>query len=71
LVLVSVVYYCSKFDDGDAVKQYNLLWRYSEKLKRVNKGNICKINVNMIGLSVQSMFGSFYLCLDGIKEWFV
>jgi hypothetical protein len=71
LVSVSVVYYRSKFDDGDAVKQYNLPWRHSEELKRVNKGNTCKIDVNMIGFSLQPMFGSFYFCLDDIKERFV
>jgi hypothetical protein len=67
LVLVPVVCYLSKFVDGDAAKQFNLLWRYSEELKRVNKGNTCKINVNRIGSSLQPRFGSFYFCLDDIQ----
>jgi hypothetical protein len=57
--------------DGDAAKQYSLLWRYSEELRRVNEGNTCKINVNRIGSTIVPRFGSFYFSLDGIKKGFV
>jgi hypothetical protein len=57
--------------DGDAAQQYNLLWKYSEELRRVNEGNTCKININRIGSTLQPRFGSFYFCLDGIKKGFV
>jgi len=34
--------------EGDAKKQYTLLWRYAAELQRVSKGNRCKINVEII-----------------------
>jgi len=56
--------------EGDAAKQYNLLWRYSSELRRVNGGNNCKISVERIGPQLQPRFSSFYFCLDGIKRGF-
>jgi hypothetical protein len=57
--------------NGDAAKQYNLLWRYSEELKKINKENTCKININKIGSSLQPRFGIFYFYLYGIKKKFI
>lgn len=55
---------------GDAVKQYNLLWRYSAELRRVNSGNTCKINLTKVGPTIQPKFIKFYFCLDGLKKGF-
>jgi len=55
---------------GDTDKQYNLLWRYSAELRRVNGGNNYKTNVKKIGPQLQRRFSSFYFCLDGIKRGF-
>jgi hypothetical protein len=57
--------------NGDTAKQYNLLWRYSEELKKINKENTCKININKIGSSPQPRFGIFYFYLYGIKKKFI
>ncbi|KAI5402328.1 hypothetical protein KIW84_050078 [Lathyrus oleraceus] len=56
--------------EGDAVKQYNLLWRYSTELRRVNSGNTCKINLTRVRPTIQPRFGNFYFCLDGLKKGF-
>ena len=57
--------------EGDARKQYTLLWRYAAELQRVSKGNRCKINVERMSLSVQPRFSRFYFCFDGCKQAFL
>ena len=57
--------------EGDARKQYTLLWRYATELQRVSKGNRCKINVERLSLSVQPRFSRFYFCFDGCKKAFL
>jgi len=57
--------------EGDARKQYTLLWRYAAELQRVSKGNRCKINVERSSLSVQPRFSRFYFCFDGCKQAFL
>ncbi|KAI5442403.1 hypothetical protein KIW84_011467 [Lathyrus oleraceus] len=54
--------------EGDAVKQCNLLWRYSVELRRVNSGNTCKINLTRVGPTIQPRFSNFYFYLDGLKK---
>jgi hypothetical protein len=56
--------------EGDAAKQYNLLWKYSAELQRVNRGNTCKINMERLGPQLQPRFSSFYFSFDGIKKGF-
>ncbi|KAI5447484.1 hypothetical protein KIW84_015079 [Lathyrus oleraceus] len=56
--------------EGDVVKQYNLLWRYSIELRKVNSRNTCKINLTRVGPTIQTRFISFYFCLDGLKKVF-
>ncbi|KAI5398069.1 hypothetical protein KIW84_063755 [Lathyrus oleraceus] len=56
--------------EDDAVKQYNLMWRYSAKLKIVNYGNTCKINLTRVGPTIQLRLNNFYFCLDGLKKDF-
>lgn len=56
--------------EGDAVKQYNLLWRYSTELRRVNSENTCKINLTRVRPTIQPRFNNFYFCLDGLKKGF-
>lgn len=53
---------------GDAAKKYNMLWRCSAKLKRINSNNNCKINMVIVGATIQPSFGSFYFCLDEVKK---
>jgi dimeric dUTPase (all-alpha-NTP-PPase superfamily) len=57
--------------EGDARKQYTLLWRYAAELQRVSKGNRCKINVERLSLNVQPRFSRFYFCFDGCKQGFL
>lgn len=56
--------------EGDATKQYNLLWKYSAELQRVNRGNTCMINMERLGPQLQPRFSSFYFSFDGIKKGF-
>lgn len=46
--------------EGDVVKQYILLWRYSAELRIVNFVNTCKINMEKVGAIIQPRFGCFY-----------
>ncbi|KAI5420213.1 hypothetical protein KIW84_044123 [Lathyrus oleraceus] len=39
--------------EGDVVKQYILLWRYSAELRIVNFVNTCKINMEKVGAIIQ------------------
>jgi hypothetical protein len=57
--------------DGDADRQYAMIWRYAAELKRVNAGNNVKINVDRLTPSIQPRFGSFYFCFDGCKKGFI
>lgn len=56
--------------EGDATKQYSLLWSYASELLRANQGNTCKINVNRVPPSLLPRFGAFYFCLNGTKRGF-
>lgn len=57
--------------EGDATKQYTQLWSYSAELRRVNKGNTCKILLDRPDPNLLPRFGSFYMCLDGCKKGFL
>lgn len=57
--------------EGDAAKQYTLLWSYSAELRKANCGNTCKIQLERPALYLQPRFGSFYMCLDGFKMDFL
>ncbi|XP_024636474.1 uncharacterized protein [Medicago truncatula] len=57
--------------DGDAKKQYTLLWRYAAELKRVCNGNNLKFNVERTLLTNQQRFSKFYFCFDGCKQGFL
>lgn len=57
-----------KLVDGDSVKQYALLWSYSEELKRACRGNNCKLHIERPAPTLEPRFGRFYLCLDGCKK---
>lgn len=39
--------------EGDAAKQYNLFWRYSAELRRINSKNNWMINVVSVGTTIQ------------------
>lgn len=56
--------------EGDATKQYTMLWAYSAELRRANARNTCKINVYMPSLLLQPRFDKFYMCLDACKKGF-
>jgi hypothetical protein len=57
--------------EGNAVKQYTLLWRYVAELKKQSMGNTAKINVERIAPTIQPRFGSFYFSFDGCKKGFL
>ncbi|KAK7244700.1 hypothetical protein RIF29_39526 [Crotalaria pallida] len=57
--------------DGDAMKQYSMLWSYAAELRRACEGNTCKMTVTRPHPGLQPRFGSFYMCLDGCKKGFV
>ncbi|KAK7361174.1 hypothetical protein VNO77_03220 [Canavalia gladiata] len=57
--------------EGDATKQYTLLWSYSAKLQRVSNGNTCKIQLDRPSQNLQPRFASFYMCLDCCKKDFL
>lgn len=57
--------------EGDAKKQYTLLWRYAAELRRVSTGNTFKINVERTSLTYEPRFSRFYFCFDGCKKTFL
>jgi len=57
--------------EGEAAKQYTLLWRYAAELMRVSKGNSIKINTERPAPTIQPRFGSFYFCFEGLKQGFL
>jgi len=57
--------------EGDAKKQYTLLWRYAAELHRVSLGNTLKINVERTLLTNQPRFNKFYFCFEGCKKGFL
>jgi hypothetical protein len=56
--------------EGDASRQYSMLWRYAAELKRVCPGNNCKINMERPAPTLQPRFSRFYFCFDGCKKGF-
>ncbi|RHN45490.1 putative MULE transposase domain-containing protein [Medicago truncatula] len=56
--------------EGDASRQYSMLWRYAAELKRVCAGNNCKINMERPAPTLQPRFSRFYFCFDGCKKGF-
>jgi hypothetical protein len=57
-----------KVVEGDAVKQYSLLWSYSEELRKRGPGNTCKLELDRSGPGLQPRFGRYYLCFAGCKK---
>jgi hypothetical protein len=53
--------------EGDASKQYSLLWSYSAELRRVSPGNTCKLEIDRPGPGLQPRFGRYYVCFEGCK----
>jgi len=53
--------------EGDATKQYSLLWRYNQVLTLDFK----HVHVEHITLTWSRMFQILYICLDGCKKGFV
>ncbi|MCH96268.1 hypothetical protein A2U01_0017252, partial [Trifolium medium] len=54
--------------DGDADRQYSLLWSYSEELRNANPGNTCKLHIERPAPTLEPRFGRYYLCFDGAKR---
>jgi len=52
-----------KIVDGDADRQYSMVWRYVAELTRVCPDNSAKVNVERLGPTLQPRFGSFLLFL--------
>ena len=52
--------------EGDASRQYSMLWRYAAELKRVCAGNNCKINMERPSPTLQPRFSRFYFCFRSI-----
>jgi hypothetical protein len=57
--------------EGEAAKQYTLLWRYAAELKRVSEGNFILINTERPAPTLQPKFGTFYFCFEGLKQGFL
>ena len=57
--------------EGNADRQYGMIWRYAAELTRVCAANSVKINVDRPSPSLQPRFGSFYFCFDGCKKGFI
>ncbi|GAU09980.1 hypothetical protein TSUD_391720 [Trifolium subterraneum] len=57
-----------KLVDGDADRQYSLLWSYSEELRNRNPGNTCKLHFERPAPTLEPRFGRYYLCFDGAKK---
>ncbi|KAK2446568.1 hypothetical protein QL285_017358 [Trifolium repens] len=62
--------YATAIIEGDSDKQYALLRRYGDELKRVCKQNTVKIGVERPIGSLHPRFASFYFCFDGCKKGF-
>ncbi|XP_058756260.1 uncharacterized protein LOC131629496 [Vicia villosa] len=54
--------------EGDASKQYSMLWSYGAELKRASIGNTFKLNIHTPGPGLQPRFEKCYMCLDGTKK---
>lgn len=57
--------------EGDASRQYSLLYRFSAELRRVSPGNTCKMQLEHPTGAIQPRFGRFYMCLEGCKRGFL
>ena len=57
--------------EGDATKQYTLLWSYAAELRKSSAGNTCKIHLERPAQNLQPRFGRFYMCLEGCRKGFV
>ena len=57
--------------EGDATKQYSLLFDYMAELRRVGSGTTCKIKFSEPIPNFQPRFEIFYMCLDGCKKGFL
>lgn len=57
--------------EGDASRQYNLLYRFSAELRRASLGNTCKINLDTPVMGLMPRFKRFYMCLEGCKRGFI
>ncbi|XP_058761902.1 uncharacterized protein LOC131657970 [Vicia villosa] len=57
--------------EGDATRQYTMLWRYAAELKKQCPGNTIKIDVERPLPTIQPRFDKFYFCLDGCKKGFI
>lgn len=57
--------------EGDASRQYYLLYRFSAELLQKSKGNTCKINIERLPGTLQPRFKRFYMCLEGCKKGFI
>ena len=49
--------------EGDATKQYNMLWSYAIELKKQCNGNIMKIDTESPLPTLAPRFGMFYVFL--------
>ena len=49
--------------EGEAAKQYTMLWQYSEELRKANRGNTCKLQLFRPNLEMSPRFERFYMCL--------
>jgi len=58
-----------KIVDGDADRQYSMVWRYAVELTRVCPGNSAKVN-ERLGPTLQPRLGSFYFSFYGCKRGF-
>ena len=57
--------------EGDASKQYGMLWSYGAELRKASAGNTCKLQLDRPDPTLEPRFGSFYMCLEGYKKGFV
>lgn len=57
--------------EGDASRQYHLLYRFSAELISKSRGNTCKIGIERFPGALHPRFQRFYMCLEGCKKGFV